>query len=108
MITARGRDLDDVSELVFGARVGGVHLVRLALGVVGQDHVDLARHEIDVHVLRPVHLGRADEIGGEARLDHDVALVLEAEVLVEPRAFPVQRDPRPVPSASNFATDSVP
>ena len=54
---------DDVAEAVVGAGVGRVDLIGLAQMVVGQHDVDLVGQRIGFHVLRPVHLRRAEQVG---------------------------------------------
>ena len=86
-------DLDDVAEGVFGARVGGVDLLGLALGVVGQHDIDLAVDGVGLDVLGPVHLGGAEQVAGAARLDQHVGLAGKA-VLGGQRALAVdERQP---------------
>ena len=78
-VVAAGRHhFDDVTELVVGARVGGVDLVGLAARVVGQDGVDLLALRIDFDVLGPIHLGGAEQVGGAARFDQHVSLTGKA------------------------------
>ena len=67
-----------MAGLVLGARIGGIDLVRLALGVLGHHGIDLAVDRAGLEVLRPVHRRRAELIGRQARLDHHLALVGEA------------------------------
>ncbi len=94
MVSAVRRDLDDVAERIGPARVRGVHFVGRTLRVVGQVEVDLAGRRVHFGILGPVHLGGAEVIGGEAGVDQDIALVLEAEPLGEPRARAVdERQP---------------
>ena len=65
-----------------------------AARVVGQHHVDLAVDAVRLDVLGPIHLGRAEQVGGEPRLDQHVGLALEA-VLRRQRALAVdERHPR--------------
>ena len=73
-----GDHLDDVAERVVGARVGRVDLLGLAAGVVGQHDVDLVRLRVGLDVLRPVHLRRAEKVGGAAGLDQHVGLARKA------------------------------
>ena len=50
----------------------------LRRAVVGQHDIDLAGLRIGLDVLGPVHLGRAEQIGGAAGLDQHVGLAGEA------------------------------
>ena len=72
-MVAAGRDhLHDVAVLVGRARVGlgGALLADLAaVGVVGAGDVDAAVVEVGLDVLRAVHLGRLDGVGGQPRVD---------------------------------------
>ena len=61
--------LDDVAELVVGARVGLVDLRGGAPRVVGERGIHLAGHRVGLDVLRPVHLGGADQVCGQAGVD---------------------------------------
>src|SRR5690606_22594387 len=70
--------LDNVAEGVFGARIGSVDLVVLALGVVGQHDIDLAVHAVGLDVFGAVHLGRAEQVAGTAGLDHHIGLAGKA------------------------------
>ena len=67
-----------MAEGVLGARIGGVDLLGLALGVVGQHDIDLAVDAVGLDVLGTVHLGGAEQVGGAARLDQHVGLAGEA------------------------------
>ena len=78
VIVPVGDDFDDVAKSVVGPWVGGIDLVRLALAVVGQHHVDLVGLRIGLNVLGPVHLRGAEQVGSRARLDDNVGLALEA------------------------------
>ncbi len=109
-IAPGGRHLDDVAEIVFGARVGGVGLGRRAVGVVGKNHIDLFRDRAGLDILGPVHFGGADEIGRRGAYGSATsACLLQAE-------FAVSRGPCRAPAAAgrpfrrrcNVATDSAP
>ncbi len=78
VIAVRRRHLYDMAEPVAGARIGGVDLVGLAARIVGEDHIDLVVLEIGLDVFGPVHPGRAEQVGGAPRLDHDVRLAAES------------------------------
>ena len=74
-----GGDSSRIWPVLFSARgLAAIDLVRLALGVLGHHGIDLAVDRIGLEILRPVHRRRAEQIGGEARLDHHLALVGEA------------------------------
>ena len=69
---ARRDQLEHLTMLVLGPRVGSVHLVGLALGVVGEVDVDATVHRVRLDVLGPVHGRRADLVGREAGPDQHV------------------------------------
>ena len=71
-------EFDNVAEGVLGARIGGVHVRRLALGIVGEHHIDLAVSGIRLDILRPVHRRGLKQVAGAARLDQHVGLAFEA------------------------------
>ena len=77
-LAARRDQLEHLTVLVLGPRVGSVHLVGLALGVVGEVDVDATVHRVRLDVLGPVHGRRADLIGGEAGPDQHVRLAGKA------------------------------
>ena len=77
MVGIRLLDLDDMAKAAFRARVGGVGVALLALGVVGQQDIGRAI-AARLRVFGAVHRGGAQQVGGKAGVDHHVALVVKA------------------------------
>ena len=78
MVVIRLAPADDLAELIARARIGRFHLRLGAAGVVGQGKIDPAVAGINGTPFRTIHLGRADRIGGKARIHQHLALVGEA------------------------------
>ena len=91
-----------------GARVGRVHLRCRAADVVGEHGVDAAVDRVGLHVLRPVHRRRAEQVGGAARLDQHVGLAAKPLAAVSGPWPWTSGSQRIVPSSSKRATNSVP
>ena len=97
MIAVGRNHLDDVAEAVARARIGGIDLLRRAPVVVGQADIDLLRTRIGFHVLRPVHPGGAEQIGGATRLDQHVRLAVKP--VRRGRAARAENERQPVEAA---------
>ena len=86
--------LDDVAVAVAalgdGDRVGLIHLVGGAAGVVGQRDVDLAGDGVGLDVLGAIHLGGAHLVGREAGVDQHL---LDGEARHQRLLAARQRDP---------------
>ncbi len=78
---------------ILGARIGGIHLIVLALGIVGEHDINAAIDRVRLHVLGAVHLGRAEKITGTPGFDQHIGLTFEAVLLGQRTLTEYQRHP---------------
>ena len=67
-----------MAVLVLGYRVGCIHLVFCALGIIGESEVNLAGIRINRTPLRTVHWCGTGNVSGQTGVQQHVGLVLEA------------------------------
>ena len=67
-----------MAMLIIGARIGGIHLIRAAIAVIRQQHINAAGRGVWFYIFWPVHRRGAQKAGGLAGMDQHIRLGVEA------------------------------